>query len=100
MPPVALATVENMTLDHWWLKSNINVIDLTVSCTGTGQRQIKKEGLRTEQKKFGNNKTEHRLVEITVGEGTVQLFGPPEIRPCQARMKSFYSLTFCIVVGK
>ena len=39
------------------------MIDLTVSCTG--QRQIKKEGLRTGQKKFGNNKT----VEITVGEG-------------------------------
>ena len=45
------------------------MIDLTVSCTGTGQRQIKKEGLRTGQKKFGNNKTEHRLVEITVGGG-------------------------------
>ena len=78
------------------------MIDLTVSCTSTGQRQIKKEGLRTGQKKFGKNKTEHRLVEIPVGEGgrTVQLFGPPEIRPCQARMKSFYSLAFCIVVGK
>ena len=27
-------------------------------------------------------------------------FGSPEICPCQARMKSFYSLTIYIVVGK
>ena len=27
MPPAVLKTVENMALDHWWLISNINMID-------------------------------------------------------------------------
>ena len=80
------------------------MIDLTVSCTGLRQiKDLKKEGQRAGQKRLAIMKTEHRLVEITAGEGggeQYSFFSPPEICPCQARMKSFYSLTIYIVVGK
>lgn len=70
MPPVVLATVENMALDHWLLISDISLFDLTVSCTGQRQiKDLKKEGQRAGQKSLAITKTEHRVVEITVGEG-------------------------------
>lgn len=46
------------------------MFDLTVSCTGQRQiKDLKKEGQRAGQKSLAITKTEHRVVEITVGEG-------------------------------
>lgn len=46
------------------------MFDLIVSCTGQRQiKDLKKEGQRAGQKSLAITKTEHRVVEITVGEG-------------------------------